>query len=239
MNKEQLLQQMEAVVADVMKNYQSDFFQYDKPRIASPEFKFPAIWIVGESHAHRLELGNYKDLFFEAESVRYNYLREPNPYKYFLNESYFAKDKWFLITENGLQSINREQAKAAIEDYVTPAVKAWEEENGPIPRLTKVPVKFKGITFNELKALIADCRAHGDDSLLECFKRRQTSCRVAANQYAVITWHKSWNEFTFCEYVNDEEGLEGHIVFHGWPETGYQTNGAIQIDPRYGWSSHT
>ena len=132
-----------------------------------------------------------------------------------------------------------DEAVRAIMDYVIPAVHAWEKEHGPIPRLTKVPVKFKGITFNELKVLIADCRAHDNDSLLECFKVRHKSCRVADDQFYVITWHKAWNEFTFCEYINGNEGLAGHIVFHGWPETGYQTNGAVQLDPRYGWSSHT
>lgn len=35
--KEKIIKQMEAVVADVMTDYQSDFFNYDKPRIESPE----------------------------------------------------------------------------------------------------------------------------------------------------------------------------------------------------------
>ena len=60
-----------------------------------------------------------------------------------------------------------------------------------------VGLVVKGITFNELKALIADCRAHGNDSLLECFKMRHKSCRVTDDQFYVITWHKAWNEFTF------------------------------------------
>lgn len=230
---------MEAVVAETMECYQSDFFKYDKPRIESEDFKFPAIWIVGNSHTHCLELGNYKDSFFEAESVRFDYLRNHNPYHYFLTENYFAKDKWFLITENGLQPITREQAKSAILDYVTPAVHTWIAENGPLPKLTKVSVKFKNITLGELKALIADCRAHGNDSLLECFKIRHCSCRIAADQYTVITYDKKWHEFSFSEYVNGTARLSGGITFHGWPETGYETNGSVQIDPHYGWSSHT
>lgn len=234
-----ILQQMKAVVIETMKSFQTDFYDYDQLTIAGETFKFPAIWIVGESHTHLFELGTYEFRFFSSEAVRYDYLYNPNPWAYFFTQKYYTKDKWFLVTENGLQPINLEQAKAAIKDYIAPAVNAWVKEHGPLPKLTKVPVKFKNITLSELKMFIADCRAHGDDSLVECFKRRQKSCRVAANQYAVITWHKGWNEFTFCEYINDKEGLEGHIVFHGWPETGYQTNGAIQVDPEYGWSSHT
>lgn len=230
---------MADVVEKTMTNYKSDFYNVDKGIIESKEFKFPVIWIVGQSHTHMFQLGNFKDAFFAWESLRYDYLRNSNPWSYFFNEKLYTKDKWFLITGNGLQPINLDQAKAAIKDYVTPAVNAWVKEHGPLSRLTKVQVKFKDITFNELKALIADCRAHGNDSLLECFKMRHKSCRVADNQFYVITWHKAWNEFTFCEYINGNEGLAGHIVFHGWPETGYQTNGAIQLDPRYGWSSHT
>ena len=239
MNKDNILQQMADVVEATMTNYKSDFYNVDKGIIESKEFKFPVIWIVGQSHTHMFQLGNFKDAFFAWESLRYDYLRNSNPWSYFFNEKLYTKDKWFLITGNGLQPINLDQAKAAIKDYVTPAVNAWVKEHGPLSRLTKVQVKFKDITFNELKALIADCRAHGNDSLLECFKMRHKSCRVADDQFYVITWHKAWNEFTFCEYINGNAGLAGHIVFHGWPETGYQTNGAIQLDPRYGWSSHT
>lgn len=239
MSKDSILQLMEAVVEETMTSFKTDFYNYDKPNIESEDFQFPAIWIVGESHTHFLELTKYKRLFFEYERYRYDYLRNPNPWSYFFTESHYADDKWFLVTEDELQSINRKQAKAAIMDYVTPAVKAWVEKNGPLPKITKVPVKFKGISLSELKALIADCYAHGDDSLFELFKRRQRAYRVANDQYTVISYDKSWGEFTFCEYINGKEGVAGHIVFHGWPETGYQTNGAVQLNPRYGWDSHT
>lgn len=239
MNKDNILQQMADVVEATMGNYKSDFYNVDKGIIEGEVFKFPFIWIVGECHTHMFQLGNYKDDFFASESYRYDYLRNPNPWEYFFNEKLYQRDKWFLVTENGLQSINLDQAKAAIKDYIAPAVNAWVKEHGPLPKLTKVPVKFNDAVLSELKSLIADCRLHGNDSLLDVFKRRQKSCRVADDQYTVITYHKRWNEFTFCEYINGKERLAGHIVFHGWPETGYQTNGAVQLDPCYGWSSHT
>ena len=239
MSKDDILQQLAAVVEDTMSSYKGDFYRCDKSIIETEAFKFPIIWIVGECHTHMFQLGNYKDDFFASESFRYDYTRNHNPWDYFFKESLYAKDKWFLVTEDGLHTINLGQAKAAIMDYVTPAVNAWVEENGPLPNSLKVPVKIQGITLSELKALIADCRAHGNDSLFECFKRRQKACRVADDQYTVISYHKHWHEFTFCEYINGKEGLAGHIVFHGWPETGYQTNGAVQLDPKYGWSSHT
>lgn len=238
MNRDNILQQMEAVVAETMKSFQSDFYDYDKPRIESGKLKFPAIWIVGESHTYCLELGNYKDLFYECESVRYNYLYDHNPYSHYTS-SYCSNDKWFLITEAGLQPINCKQAEAAIKDYVNPAVQAWIAENGPLPKLTKVPVVLKNITIAELKALVAECRTHDDDSLMSCLTRFHQYSRVAANQYVEVTYHKQWREFQFCEYINGERRLVGGIVFHGWPETGYQTNGSVQLTQRYGWASHT
>lgn len=239
MSKDEIIRKMAEIVEEIMTDFKTDFYNCDESIIKSEDFKLPFIWIVGRCHTHMFQLGNYKDDFFKFEGYRYDYLRNPNPWSYFFIESYYKNDRWFLVTENGLQPINLEQAKAAIMDYVAPAVNAWVEKNGPLPKLTKVPVKFKNIALSELKALIADCRAHGDDSLFECFKRRHKSCRIAADQYAEITWHKGWNEFTFCEYINHKERLGGHIVFHGWPETGYQENGSVQLDPRYGWSTHT
>lgn len=230
---------MEAVVDEVMKGYQSDFFKYDQPRIASSDFKFPAIWIIGEYHTHRLELGNYKDLFFEAESVRYSYARNNNPYAYFIESSNYKNDRWYLLTEDGMQLINREQAQAAIMDYVTPAVEAWKAENGSLPKLEKVKVVIKNITFSKLKELIADCRSHNNDSLMDCFRLLHNLQRVASDHYVEVSYNSSWNEFIACEYINGKQGVVRGFVFHGWPETGYQTNGSVQLDPRYGWSSHS
>lgn len=230
---------MEAVVADVMRHYQSDFFNGDKPIIEGGTFKFPAIWIVGECHTHILLIGNYKDNFFEFEGTRYDYLYDHIPYSYFLSSGNYSRDKWFLITEAGLQSINQEQAKAAILDYVNPAVQAWVAENGPLPKLTKVPVKFNGITISKLKELVIDCRNHGNDSLMGCLMRFHQYARVAADQYVEVSYNNSYNEFGFCHYINGRPNTAGGIIFHGWPETGYQTNGSVQLDPHYGWSTHT
>lgn len=230
---------METVVHETMKSFQTDFFDHDKPRLTGLEFKFPAIWIVGESHTHLLALGNYKDVFYREESIRFAYIREHNPYQFYLNDRYFANDRWFLITEDALQPINREQAKSAIMDYVTPVVNAWVAENGPLPKNDRLKIKIINISIDELKALIADCRSHGNDSLMDCLKRFRLYSRSASDQYIEVSYYKYCQEFTFCEYTNGKVGLVGGIVFHGWPETGYKENGSVQLDPHYGWSIHT
>lgn len=234
-----IIKQMETVVTNVMRRYQSDFFHGDKPLIEGSIFKFPAIWIIGESHTHLLLIGNYKDRFFEMEGIRYDYLYNHNPYSYFLDSDYYRSDKWYLITEKGLQPINQKQAKAAIMDYVNPAVQEWIAENGPLPKLTRVSVKLRGISISKLKELVSDCRNHGNDSLMECLMRFHRYTRVAADQFVEVSYHNQYNEFRFCHYINGRPNTAGGIVFHGWPETGYQTNGSVQIEPHYGWSTHT
>lgn len=49
------------------------------------------------------------------------------------------------------------------------------------------------------------------------------------------------NCFRFSEvYADDEKrGISGGIVFHGYPDEGYKVNGSVQIEPQYGWHTHT
>ncbi len=42
-----------------------------------------------------------------------------------------------------------------------------------------------------------------------------------------------------CYDENGNCGLNGGIIFHGFPESGYRQNGSVQIDPSYGWQIHT
>lgn len=240
METNDILKQMENVVKDVTKANLSDFYKFDKPQIENGDTKFPFIWLVGKYGTYKLDIGNYRDWFFDSEATRYQYLNEPNPWSYFTDGLDYKDYHWFLVTvEHGLQPINQEQAKSAIMDYVTPAVEEWKAENGPLPKLTKVPVKINGITFSELKVLIKECREHNDDSLLQCLRNFHRYGRIASDQYVSVWYNKSWNEFSFGHYVNGKANLNGGIIFHGWPETGYQTNNSVQLDPSYGWSSHT
>ena len=91
MSKDDILQQMAAVVEDTMSSYKGDFYRCDKSIIETEAFKFPIIWIVGECHTHMFQLGNYKDDFFASESFRYDYTRNHNPWDYFFKESLYAK----------------------------------------------------------------------------------------------------------------------------------------------------
>lgn len=239
MTREQIIDQMAAIVAEKMKSFQSDFEKYDRPCILDENNKLPMIWIVGESHTHLLLLGDYRDDFFNNESVRYAYIAQPNIWSYFLESTNYINDWWYLITEDGLQRIDHSQAKNAMEDYIIAAVAEWKAINGPLTMSPRIPVKFRNITLRKLKELIAECRQHGNDSLLNCLRVFHGYERCATDQYIEVTYSQTYNEFVFREFTNGKQGLVGCIVFHGWPENGYQENYSVQLEKRYGWSTHT
>ena len=237
--KSDILNKMAEIVANTMTSFQSDFEQYDRPYIESGDAKFPLIWIVGSSHTFLLRLGEYKERFLGNERVRWAYINGDNTFDSYIDYYKHDNDKLFLITESAISEINISQARSAIQDYVRPAVHAWIEQNGPLPKKTKVTVKIQNISVAKLKELISECWKHNDNSLLLCLKRFHQYMRVAADQYITVSYNPGCNEFTFWETINGKTGLVGGIVFHGWPESGYQSNNSVQLTPQYGWATHT
>lgn len=233
-----IIKTMSNVVADVMTHFQSDFENYDRPYIEGADNSmFPMIWIVGKTHTHLLNLGEYDKHFNEKEVARFAYVQGGNPFLSFLDA--YGGDHLFLIESNGVREITEKQAREICRDIVTPVVDKWIRENGPLPTRVQMPVKFFNITLSKIKELIRECEAHNDDSLIKIFRRFHNYRRIAKDQYIQISYNSKYNEFVFCEYTNGKKGLVGGIIFHGWPETGYQQNYAMQLTPSYGWSSHT
>lgn len=237
MNKK-IVTQMSNIVSDIMTSFQSDFEKYDKPYIESAAAcSFPMIWIVGKSHTHLLKLGGYKKRFFENESVRLAYVQGDDTFSFYLDTC--GGDYLFLIEKENVSRITADQARAAILDYVHPVVGEWESQNGKLPGKCKVKVRFGNVTADRLKKLVRDCEAHGDTSLMDILKRFHSYRQTAADHFIRINYDQRYNEFGFCEYVNRKPRLNGGIIFHGWPETGYKTNNSFQLTPKYGWALHT
>lgn len=233
-----VIKQMSSIVADVMTSFQSDFENYDKSYIESAEAcQFPMIWIVGSSHTYLLKLGSYKEKFFNNEAVRLNYVQGDDGFNAYLKM--FSDDHIFIIGKDKVSEVSLEQAKEAVRDYVIPAVKEWEKCNGTLPKRCKVKIKLNNIPISRLKQLIRDCEAHNDTSLIDAMKSFHRYRQAASDHYIQISYNPGYNEFGFCEYINGKSGLVGGIIFHGWEETGYQENYAVQFAPRYGWPKHT
>lgn len=233
-----ILNKMAEIVANTMTSFQSDFEKYDRPYIESitPE-QFPLLWFVAPSHTYLLRLGEYRNHFFNEESYRYAYAAGDNTWSYYLETC--ASDRIFLIDVKGVNEIDISHAERIIDDIVSSTVTEWSDSGYLLPTDIKMPIKFSNITLGKLKELIADCRKHDDNSLADIFHRFRHYRRTAENQYIQISYNSYYNEFTFCQYTNWKQGLVGGIIFHGWSESGYQSNYAVQLDPKYGWATHT
>lgn len=230
---------MREIVDATMESFKSDFENYDRRTILKAEDSdFPMFWIVSKRHTYLLGIGHYANMFNQSESVRLEYAQNHDVCGVHFN-TIKNDDKLFLITSDDIAPISVDEARQIQSNILTPVVEAWEAENGPLPKRFKVKVKFNGITISELKALILDGEAHGDTSLIDSLRRFHRHTQVALDQYVSISYDRRYNEFGFVEIINGTVRLRGGIIFHGWPETGYQTNNSVQIEPRYGWSTHT
>jgi hypothetical protein len=237
--REEIIERMTEIVNETMTSFQSDFYHYDKPTIENESALFPMIWGIAPTHTFLLKLGDFRDIFFDSEYARYAYAYDGDDgMTWRLQLSNYAKDQLYLITEDGIRPITRENALNAIKDYVTPAVVEWIQKNGPLPK-PKMVVKLHGITFSELKGLIQECRDHNDDSLLSRLKEFKQYRQRAKNHVIDVYWNAAWHEFSFAESVNGQDAMVGGIIFHGWPETGYKENYSVMLNPAYGWTIHT
>ena len=145
----------------------------------------------------------------------------------------------YLIGCNNIREIDVVEAQKIIKCVVGNAVKKYALKHGKFTDNYKVCVQIRNITLSKLKALIADCKAHNDTSLLTIFRRFHRYRKVAKNHYVSVLYDPDYNEFTFSEIVNGQRRLVGGIIFHGWPETGYQEAFSVQLTPSYGWHMHT
>lgn len=236
-----ILNKMAEIVANNMIAFQSDFEKYDKEYIIKKGVKaFPFLWMVHRSHTYLIRLSEIRKDYFENEAFRYDIAQQNSWIHAYLwpRCSQVTEDIYF-VTKDDVVQIGLEQARNITIDAIEMAVTAWGQEHEKIPTKFKVSVEIGGISLSKLKGLIQDCRNHDDDSLLNCIKRFHNYRQQAKSHKVFIWYNERYNEFSFAEMVNGECRLNGGIIFHGWPGNGYQTNGSIQLEPRYGWASHT
>jgi hypothetical protein len=233
----ELIKQMTAIVEATMTNYKSDFYRYNMNYLKfSP--KFPMIWIVGKTHTYLLQLGEYENWFNTNEGIRYSYARGYDGFSYYFNVC--RTDKIYLIDEQGLREITVSAAREVIRDIVTPVVRKWEAKNGKLPKNPRVKIKLHNISISHLKEMFAEDDKHDCNSLRNCLNRLQHYAKQSSDHTIEVYYlGDKEHEFAFQETIHGENRLYGHIVFHGYPETGYKCNHSVQISPEYGWASHT
>ncbi len=236
-----ILNKMAEVVANTMTSFHSDFEKYDKEYIIKEGVHaFPFLWMVHKSHTYLIRLSDIRKYYFEKEAFRYDIAQQTSWIHGFLWSgcSQVTEDIYY-VTKDNVTQISLEQARNIANDAIELAVTAWEQEHEKLPTKFKVRVEIGGISFSKLKELILDCRNHNDDSLLNCMKRFHNYRQQAKDHKVSVWFNERNNEFSFAEMINGECRLNGGVIFHGWPESGYQENNSVQLVPKYGWASHT
>lgn len=92
---------------------------------------------------------------------------------------------------------------------------------------------------NWCKALELSCE-HYDKTFGDCMLRVMNY--FAWKDVKEVNIYNDYDENCFYFTVVREDNsmaMNGGIIFHGFPETGYLQNGSVQLEKRYGWSIHT
>lgn len=239
--KEELLASMAEIVAREGGDMR-DFENCTKAFIEELEYlEYPIIWVLSKSGSNLFLLGAYKAIFYEHESERYAYARGIKPFDCLIEYHRIVgiDHKKFLIDEEGIREISREETIELVSDIVETAVTQWDAQYGPLPKYRPIEVRFNGITLTELRQLLAKDAEEDNGTLLKCLRRFHAWDRRSKSHIVQIYWDRQNHEFSFGEYVDGKGRLYGGIIYHGNPKVGYLQNNAFQLDPSYGWRIHT
>jgi hypothetical protein len=98
---------------------------------------------------------------------------------------------------------------------------------------------MKDMTEGKLEEQLQFAASINDNSLKDCLMRMfAVESRQKVEHHIYPDWAK--RSFAFGRYREDGTlALNGGIIYHGSPNEGYQEGGSVQIEPSYGWQTHT
>ena len=99
---------------------------------------------------------------------------------------------------------------------------------------------FEILCKERFKEAMELSREHRDQTFSNCMMRLLSY--LTWNNADKVRLTRDWDEHCFNFAVLRADGsvmLNGGVIFHGFPESGYKQNGSVQIDPSYGWQIHT
>ena len=92
----------------------------------------------------------------------------------------------------------------------------------------------------QLKKAMELSREHNDKTLQSCLYRLMSFYCWEGVEKVVL--YKDWCEHSFTFTAYNEDGtvaINGGLIFHGFPDSGYRESGSVCIEPTYGWQIHT
>lgn len=238
--KTELLNRMADVVEATMSHFKTDFYNWDRSTIMDAQPKdFPMVWIVKESGTHLLIPNRFGKGDMRLAVAEHLY-EQPIWNEYVFKHSLTEDSRAFIVNENGITEVSHTEAYVFAQTMIQSIVNSYIFTNGtPKRQELKIPISFNGLSISAIKGIIKECHLHNDNSFLDCLKGMQRGSKHFKDTKVELNYSIDDNVFYFSKTVNGKPSLYGAIKFHGWPETGYQPNGSVQLNPRYGWSSHT
>jgi len=103
---------------------------------------------------------------------------------------------------------------------------------------------MKDCTEGKLQEQLDFAKSINDPSLQNCLDRlknvednyKERGQEIETEIYP--DWVK--RSFAFCRKTSEGQFMmNGGIIYHGSPNEGYQEGGSVQIEPSYGWQTHT
>lgn len=239
--RQDVIDKMAKIVQKTMTMFQSDF-ERDLEMLNGYDGKF--IWQIAPTHTHlHLCSKDYLDKILESESNLYYYC-QGQTWAGACIEGATADDTFYSYDdESGVfETCSKIEARVKWDISKTAALNRWKLYNeAELPTDFKVRIKFGS---DEIRQYFIEqlryAHQHNDISLLNCVKRFRNYTKRCAGHKIVIGRDFSDRSFLFHEdYGNGHYGLNGGIIFHGYPEEGYKVNDSVQLTPTYGWSIHT
>lgn len=239
--KQEIIVEMQKIVDKTMEAYLSDFAQ-DLKDLSDYNGKF--IWQVAKSHTHlHLCDSEYLDKVLENEATLYAYCQGDTWAGACLDCVWLDEKIYSYNDDDGVFcEITRDEAKRRWEISMEAALNRWQLHHmSGLPTDFKMRIEF--MSPDTRKYFIEQARyaaQHNDSSLLDCLRRFRHYMKRGRGHKIVIGRDFSDRSFVFHEdYGNGRYGINGGIIFHGYPEEGYKENCSVQLNPTYGWSVHT
>ena len=202
------------------------------------------IWQIAPTHTHLHLCGKeYLDKALENEATLYAFCQN-STWAAACIEGSMRDDKFYCYNNDTgvFEECTQDDARIKWDISKTAALNRWQLYNMEVlPTDFKVRIEF--MSSETRKYFIEQARyaaKHNDSSLIDCLKRFRSYMKRGKSHKIVIGRDFTDRSFVFHEdYGNGRYGLNGGIIFHGYPEEGYKENCSVQLNPSYGWSIHT
>lgn len=225
--KQEIIKQMNQVVADVMTSFQSDFHKYDMELLENYDERF--LWFVAPSHTHLARIGeNHLNEIVSTEEGLYAVVKRNVTADVCLAVDN-SEELVFYYDGDKLEKVTRVEAKRLWEAVRSWSLYSWQLQNGmcALPNDFTIPLELS-CSFAYLKDQLKYAREIGTTTLVDTLKRFKHYQKINSTHKCVIGKDFSQHSFTFAFIYTDSRTGEEKCSLNG---------GLLYYDGK--WHTHT